>query len=45
MVNGKSVLEIVKKIILVKLVIGVLFMILTKDHESEFVKDLRWVST
>jgi len=44
-VNGKSVTEIVKKIVLVKLVIGLVMMILTKDHESEFVKDLRWVAT
>jgi hypothetical protein len=44
-VNGKSVTEIVKKIVLVKLVIGLVMMILMKDHESEFVKDLRWVTT
>ena len=45
MVNGKNISDIVKRIIAVKAFIGIMMMILAKDYESEFVKELRWVET
>jgi hypothetical protein len=45
MVNGKNISDIVKRIIAVKVIIGIMMMILAKDYESEFVKELKWVET
>ena len=45
MVNAKKVSDIVKMIIGLKMVIGLILILINKDHEYDFAKDIRWAQT